>query len=1743
MKITRITLPLKTLVLFQILLFLFCMNGLSGCSGCRDNKSCSNAQQAPTANAGPDQTYTLSPGNITLDVTLDGSLSSACNGSIDSYVWTGNPDPEDVENPIVSLPFGTHVFSLVVTDNQGLESVADSVTITILAPVAPAERHAPEIVLESTSYEVEEGARLEIPLSASDPDNEPVSLSMATVMANVQFTATPGNQATGLFVSQPNYDQQGTHVVVFSARDPFGIKTSRAVTIRVNNVNRPPAIDMVSEASVDEGGLLTVSIIATDPDKDILSYSADPVPNNAVFVPSVGSLTFMPDFTQAGTYPLTVTVTDGNTPVSGNLTLTVNDVPTGEPGQPGELILDVDDPENPSFLSSVSVTGAVNPGPNTPPGKSMTSALITGLSPATGKQGQTLNVSLTGNPGGDHETHFAQGISSAVFGGNITVNSLAITSPTQATANITIAKTAATGPRLVTLTTGNETAISIIGFNVTQGSTTVTGKLVSDSGQPITNAVVMVQGTLIQTLSLADGTFTLLEVPSGPRTLIVNAPDHELTRVNLDGAGGTEVALADLEILATVFDPDTEPGVSIHSILNRGIGDITGNVTIGEAAQMIVDAILCAGGNEAGVLDAYGNQLNPSVDGLGKTSLTNQGVNLYAQRMSMGQSTTLMEVFMEISFAFAWDPAPPTFKELLDGMQSIVNHAWNDPNDPASRLPILLFNRGETLNPNPPVLEANTRLSLFQAYLAVNSFMTTLYNHQDEWKTVSGLNRSDKNAALAFFRKTGLNLLLSPKAAWADDPPGVYTITWENLISSTSAIPTGPGTSTGSPVPPTLPAFEDLLKKYYLDLSEESLTKARELLMTTFPAAFTTANLDDIFKNDPYAVKIALEKLINIGATENDIANLLGQIASRDEKGEAGTLNLWGMWEVERGKAVNNIFQLDILPIYFPSGVSGMPTMLFQAMPPSAPNIYSAEDATDTLTTSAGNIVLPSAKLVFYPSSDDKLAKNPADWTFVYRLWRTEKGTKKIKDSTGKDTTQKYDLTLAGYGTLGEDKRLAPTMETDASGNPTKRYYFNIPLPPPGMNNYRIDCILFKGDKTMISKITPTELQTKLTPWLSGYLDDVSTWDPTGTLTREQVHPAKGVVRNLIFETSPMSENMSVYISGKAAGLTTFGKTNLVADYKNNEKVYVSIPAYKTTAHGDRGTGSIFRYDGNTGDLEEYTRPGFITPGQTGLALDKKSNLYTENAATEAAYGGKIFRMLGYRSVGEAAYAPKYPNPNPKDAAAAVTGTTPNRLFVGTVNYYSMLVNRANPVGLVAMAMGGVSTRDLGEELYVADAMGSGKDAFSSGGKSSQIKRVAVQAPELKNYESGHNVGEIWAWNDLSDTASIQQDQDHLDFGPLTDMTFDTTQSRLFITQGDYVIQAQYGKNASFSITKNGTLFTSTAGCAVCESNGDEYLFVADRAEGRILKIPFKDLTEPVTGKPDVKQLVVPVDQEEKDRLINRYTFYKDLDRPDQIRITDNGAAMVVSDNYGFRYLRFGFTSRVLDTAGQPLIGAVVTIKTLAGERSTTTDGEGYYQFLETDTYSVIADISHPDWSFSQRILVSGKCDYTTDMTPHPCVVITEPADESLAGSDSVLARGTIFPKDVDFSQSGGTLEVITPMGKDIYDLSFTGSDNDFVVANVKLGMGTNHLIARTFKSSLYEAGGSLVSSITRTSATITTQAISGIAADLEGNPLPGVVVEILVDGDLAETTESDACGYYNAQNLPLGTLTVNVIE
>jgi hypothetical protein len=107
--------------------------------------------QAPVANAGPDQTMVECTSSDGALVTLDGSGSDDDDDDTLTYAWTG-PFPEGGGtvtgvDPIVMLPLGTSTITLVVNDGTE-DSGPDTVDVTVQDTTAPV------LTLLTTSVEV-----------------------------------------------------------------------------------------------------------------------------------------------------------------------------------------------------------------------------------------------------------------------------------------------------------------------------------------------------------------------------------------------------------------------------------------------------------------------------------------------------------------------------------------------------------------------------------------------------------------------------------------------------------------------------------------------------------------------------------------------------------------------------------------------------------------------------------------------------------------------------------------------------------------------------------------------------------------------------------------------------------------------------------------------------------------------------------------------------------------------------------------------------------------------------------------------------------------------------------------------------------------------------------------------------------------------------------------------------------------------------------------------------------------------------------------------------------------------------------------------------------------------------------------------------------------------------------------------------------------------------------------------------
>lgn len=162
--------------------------------------NCPNGQaptnEAPTADAGPDQTV----GSGAAPVTLDGTGSNDPDGTIASYAWTQTGGPtvslsdDTAASPTFTAPTLAQgdpdtelTFELVVTDNDGLTST-DTVTITVVAALTVELSGGPSEITNTNPFNVT--ATFARPVTGFDDLAADVIVTNGTVTSITQVSQT-----------------------------------------------------------------------------------------------------------------------------------------------------------------------------------------------------------------------------------------------------------------------------------------------------------------------------------------------------------------------------------------------------------------------------------------------------------------------------------------------------------------------------------------------------------------------------------------------------------------------------------------------------------------------------------------------------------------------------------------------------------------------------------------------------------------------------------------------------------------------------------------------------------------------------------------------------------------------------------------------------------------------------------------------------------------------------------------------------------------------------------------------------------------------------------------------------------------------------------------------------------------------------------------------------------------------------------------------------------------------------------------------------------------------------------------------------------------------------------------------------------------------------------------------------------------------------------------------------------------
>lgn len=207
---------------------------------------------------------------------------------------------------------------LWVNEVLAASNIVLSSGVTQVLDLSAAIDQAPELhpvpPLEAT-----EGQTFQHSLSATDPDGDLITFSASGLPPGASLSET------GLLSFTPGFDQAGHYELTLSAT-ARGKSDSQAQTLKVNNVDQPPVLAPFSPLTIAEQERLNLTLQASDPDGDLLSFSASGLPLGATLHPSTGVLSWTPGFDQAGTYAVLVTVQAQTLSDAATLSLTVMNV-------------------------------------------------------------------------------------------------------------------------------------------------------------------------------------------------------------------------------------------------------------------------------------------------------------------------------------------------------------------------------------------------------------------------------------------------------------------------------------------------------------------------------------------------------------------------------------------------------------------------------------------------------------------------------------------------------------------------------------------------------------------------------------------------------------------------------------------------------------------------------------------------------------------------------------------------------------------------------------------------------------------------------------------------------------------------------------------------------------------------------------------------------------------------------------------------------------------------------------------------------------------------------------------------------------------------------------------------------------------------------------------------------------------------------------------------------------------------
>jgi len=264
------------------------------------------AISAPTSAA----TYSTSATTMSLSGTASDNVGVTQVSWVSSRGGSGSTSGTTSWATSVALQPGSNLLTVTARDAAGNTS-SDALTVTM---TAASDTTAPAVAITSpTTAATFKTSTATVTLGGTAGDNVGVT--------QVNWANNRGGSGTASGTTSWSTAvtlQTGPNVLTVTARDAAGNTKTASITVTLNT---PPALSGVASQATKQGTAVSLQLSGADPDGDVLTYGANGLPPGLAIAVSTGLIAGTPS--TAGSYPVTVTVSDGMQTATRTFTWTV----------------------------------------------------------------------------------------------------------------------------------------------------------------------------------------------------------------------------------------------------------------------------------------------------------------------------------------------------------------------------------------------------------------------------------------------------------------------------------------------------------------------------------------------------------------------------------------------------------------------------------------------------------------------------------------------------------------------------------------------------------------------------------------------------------------------------------------------------------------------------------------------------------------------------------------------------------------------------------------------------------------------------------------------------------------------------------------------------------------------------------------------------------------------------------------------------------------------------------------------------------------------------------------------------------------------------------------------------------------------------------------------------------------------------------------------------------------------------